>query len=992
MEGMPDSTGRVAVFARTRPLSAQECGDFVAVEMSPDSGQVSVVNDTSAVTSVLEGVVNPHHKASAEEDMHSTQEKVYRFDGAFPPETGQKDVFQSVGLPVLVDTMKGFNGTIMAYGQTGSGKTHSLLNADNDTELVGLLPRLVATLYVHARMDRKHRYTMEAAAFQVYNEQVDDLLAEDVAGGKGQNLTVSQGEVHGLTWQECGSPPDMIQAFQKARSGLHYAETKMNKASSRSHSIFQIKITRRKRRKLSSEGLGGKAGAKVKVVCGRLSVVDLAGSERVKKSGVTGSSFKEATNINRSLLELGNVIQALASKSPHVPFRNSKLTRILQGSVGGNCKTALLVCISPAQRNYSETISTLEFASRAMNVQVHAKVNEHMIEIDPEKLAADLNQEEDLPVMDEEMMKTYKENQEALARARESTQEKELQVQNLSKRIDKIQADFTQAREAAKNSMKDKEAAEEQTKKLVESLESTKKQHLEEKRKFEEGQKKLEIQIGRTEKQLRETTDKYEAAQVEIKSQRTKLASLSKRLIEVEQSSLEKEKLASKRINDLKTSKQVETQRLQTEIVALGEEKQQLQTHLTKLKTDIIQKETLKDELKTAMEELQQSNAHKQQQLDDSKTRYHNEIAAASSQIEALKADVLQKARQCEQEQRAIEEGRQAMAAAQRHAEDLERRVLDLSTDANGKSQVIANLQAQVSSLKQSTEQEHSLFEAAQHRAQQLQEETESLKHSVAEMNQEKQRILLDHERALAQRKQAQASELERANKHAAEAVHALEIRAENDLNKLRVKLEQAHREQEELQLRGAEAVEQAKQELLSEIERIELEKQELIKQKARQKLEHKVHERRLSTSYQAAGKAVQAQLRKKDEQMAALQARFDARESRREDVLLIAKQKRALRQAERRTEMFKKELARKDLELENLKSTVRIFGTKNETSQTRKPQQQFQSRPSTAASRDREHRSINQSPSQNQMDFAAAETTRRHKGPRPLPTPGASR
>merc|ERR1719181_1905248 len=125
---------------------------------------------------------------------------------------------------------------------------------------------------------------------------------------------------------------------------------------------------------------------KLSCMTARLSIVDLAGSERVKRSGVEGAQFKEATAINKSLLAFGNVVSALAARKAHVPVRDSKLTRILDGSMGGNCKTALLVCASPSMESANETLNTFEFASRAMRVQVNAKVNETVVEIDAKAL------------------------------------------------------------------------------------------------------------------------------------------------------------------------------------------------------------------------------------------------------------------------------------------------------------------------------------------------------------------------------------------------------------------------------------------------------------------------------------------------------------------------------------------------------------------------------------------------------------------------------
>ena len=282
-------------------------------------------------------------------------------------------------------------GCIFAYGQTGSGKTHSLLNAGSagDSSQAGIVPRLVANLYVAIASDPGGVYTVECAMFQVYNEQVDDLLGEGHRQGKGLNLAVHNGgEVAGLSWHKCASPDALLKLFARGRNNIVYAETKMNKASSRSHAVMQLKVMRRPRTAGGAQQAGG--AQKFQATLGKLSVVDLAGSERVKKSGVTGKGLKEAANINGSLLALGNVIQALASKKKHIPYRDSKLTRILQDSVGGNSKTTLLICLSPAMDSTSETISTLEFGSRAMSVELTATVNECQVVVDAEQLAADL--------------------------------------------------------------------------------------------------------------------------------------------------------------------------------------------------------------------------------------------------------------------------------------------------------------------------------------------------------------------------------------------------------------------------------------------------------------------------------------------------------------------------------------------------------------------------------------------------------------------------
>ena len=380
------ATGRVNVFSRVRPGVAREDGDAHCVSMNQDTNRCVVrLQDGDAVERVLAG-------GSAQV---KTIEKEYTFDGVFDPESTQKDVYEEVGKPVLKDVLMGYNGSILAYGQTGAGKTHSLLNSGMgidgkaDPKQAGLLPRLVAALFVHIGADVAHVYSVEASMLQIYNENIDCLLGADRERAQGLQVT-GKSEVRGLTWMPCKTPTDLLQCFQKGRNNLVYAETKMNKASSRSHAVFQIKVAKRPR---ASDAAAAKKGAKkveMKAVFGKLTVVDLAGSERIKKSGVVGQQLREATNINSSLLAFGNIVQALAEKKNFIPYRDSKLTRILEDSVGGNCKTSLLVCCSPSAESADETVSTLEFASRAARIEITATINEGVVSVDAASLVTDL--------------------------------------------------------------------------------------------------------------------------------------------------------------------------------------------------------------------------------------------------------------------------------------------------------------------------------------------------------------------------------------------------------------------------------------------------------------------------------------------------------------------------------------------------------------------------------------------------------------------------
>jgi len=406
-----NSTGnRVQVFARVRPVVAGERAQAVPwTQVSQATRAVHVLGENLEVQQFV-------------------------FDGVFPPEATQEDVFAEVGRPILCEGMEGFNGTIFAYGQTGSGKTHSLLHRGDEASENGLLPRLVQELFEGIAADPTSAYEVEAAAMQVYNESVDDLLHERHRTGGGHNLSVqSNGDVPGLTWEPCQTAEDLSESFARAHCNLVYVETKMNKASSRSHAILQIKITKR-----SQEGS----------MCGRLSIVDLAGSECVKKSGVEGVHFLEAAAINKSLLALGNMVSAMGAKKRHVPFRDSKLTQVLSPCIGDNCKTVLLLCASPSKEHAYETLSSLKFASRAMQIDVNARVN-RLLDIHTEsvlKQEAASHESEEQGTTSQKLATARITMSQAVARAEEA----DLKAALAEQRADQAQARFLLAEETIK--------------------------------------------------------------------------------------------------------------------------------------------------------------------------------------------------------------------------------------------------------------------------------------------------------------------------------------------------------------------------------------------------------------------------------------------------------------------------------------------------------------------------------------------------------------
>ena len=365
---MPPARGeRVHVFCRIRPSSEREHRAGIACTVS---GQTVSLAQTDRSTA-----------------------RIFDFDDVYGPAADQQAVYNDVGAPILDAVLQGYNGTVLAYGQTGTGKTHTLLNVGDEHADAGLVPRLVAALFVSIKCDVRHVYTVKASFAQIYNEQIDDLLKP-----KNANLRVkphgTAHEVEGLSATECRSASELLGLFDAGRRALVYAETKMNKHSSRSHAVLQIAVARRER---VLDGGSAAAGSRMATLTsGKLTIVDLAGSERVKRSGadedITGRRMREAININTSLLGLSNVMKALSTQAAYVPYRDSKLTHMLADALGGNCRTSLVVCASPAVADVSESLGTLEFGSRAMKVRTHAVVNQSEVTLDAAALAADLTE------------------------------------------------------------------------------------------------------------------------------------------------------------------------------------------------------------------------------------------------------------------------------------------------------------------------------------------------------------------------------------------------------------------------------------------------------------------------------------------------------------------------------------------------------------------------------------------------------------------------
>lgn len=297
------------------------------------------------------------------EDTVMIATKPYAFDRVFQSNTSQEQVYNDCAKKIVKDVLEGYNGTIFAYGQTSSGKTHTMEGKLHDPEGMGIIPRIVQDIfnYIYS-MDENLEFHIKVSYFEIYLDKIRDLL--DVSK---TNLSVHEDKnrvpyVKGCTERFVCSPDEVMDTIDEGKSNRHVAVTNMNEHSSRSHSIFLINV---KQENTQTE----------QKLSGKLYLVDLAGSEKVSKTGAEGAVLDEAKNINKSLSALGNVISALAEGSTYVPYRDSKMTRILQDSLGGNCRTTIVICCSPSSYNESETKSTLLFGQRAKTIKNTVCVN-----------------------------------------------------------------------------------------------------------------------------------------------------------------------------------------------------------------------------------------------------------------------------------------------------------------------------------------------------------------------------------------------------------------------------------------------------------------------------------------------------------------------------------------------------------------------------------------------------------------------------------------
>ncbi|CAN8287444.1 unnamed protein product [Cochlearia groenlandica] len=429
----------VQVLLRCRPFSEDE--------LRSNAPQVLTCNDFQREVAVSQNIAGKHI------------DRVFTFDKVFGPTAKQKDLYDQAVIPIVNEVLEGFNCTIFAYGQTGTGKTYTMEGECRRSKSgpsgglpaeAGVIPRAVKQIF-ETLEGQQAEYSVKVTFLELYNEEITDLLApEDISrvaaedkqkkplplmeDGKGGVL------VRGLEEEIVTSASEIFTLLERGSSKRRTAETFLNKQSSRSHSLFSITIHIRESTPEGEE----------LIKCGKLNLVDLAGSENISRSGARDGRAREAGEINKSLLTLGRVISALVEHLGHVPYRDSKLTRLLRDSLGGRTKTCIIATVSPAVHCLEETLSTLDYAHRAKHIRNKPEVNQKMMkstlikdlygEIERLKAEVYASREKNGVYMPKE--RYYQEESDKKAMA-EQIEQMGGQIENYQKKLEELQDKYT---------------------------------------------------------------------------------------------------------------------------------------------------------------------------------------------------------------------------------------------------------------------------------------------------------------------------------------------------------------------------------------------------------------------------------------------------------------------------------------------------------------------------------------------------------------------
>ncbi|XP_003389109.2 PREDICTED: kinesin-like protein KIF3A [Amphimedon queenslandica] len=573
----PEETDNVRVAVRSRPLSQSE-------RNNNHQSIVTVDQTRGEITIVL-----PDPKGMRE------PKKTFTFDSVFGADTTQADVYNETARPIVDAVLEGYNGTIFAYGQTGTGKTYTMAG-ENNPETRGIIPNSFAHIFgrIH-KCEGETKFLVRVSYLEIYNEEVRDLLnkksKEALKIRERPDVGVYVKDLLSFVVKDTEEMEKLMSIGNKNRA---FGATDMNERSSRSHTIFSITVEQ------SQMGPDKKEHVRM----GKLHLVDLAGSERLSKTGATGVRKDEAASINRSLTNLGIVISALVDdKSTHIPYRNSKLTRLLQDSLGGNSKTVMIANIGPADYNSDETLSTLRYADTAKRIKNKARINE-----DPKD------------AMLREFQKEIEKLKKMLAEEeREKEEEEGEEGEEGSIRRGSIKNKRKKKQDELSTSMSPREMAE-----LKKQIEEERKKLLTGKDVAKEEKEKMEQELEKKEEELAKAQEEQAELQKRLSDLESKVivggvnlleqTEKQEKLLEKSRKDLEKRKKKESILKEQLKQKEVERQDYQVKIANLQETRDVI-TH--ELKDTWKQLQSMKDELIAVQEEYQREKEYLLQDIRD---------------------------------------------------------------------------------------------------------------------------------------------------------------------------------------------------------------------------------------------------------------------------------------------------------------------------------------------------------------------------------------
>ncbi|KAM3341057.1 kinesin-like protein KIN-5D [Capsicum galapagoense] len=566
--------------------------------------------------------------------------KTFLFDKVCGPSSQQKDFYDQSVASLVQEALEGYTCTIFAYGQTGTGKTYTMEGEaikDKNGEFhknAGVIPRAVQDIFDILEL-QKAEYTMKVAYIEIYNEEITDLLSLDeesklidekqrkplalMEDGKGAVF------IRGVEELTVSTADEIYKLLEKGSANKHTAETLLNKQSNRSHSIFSITLHVKE---CTHEGLE-------LIKCGKLNLVDLAGSENILRSGAKEGRAREAGEINKSLLTLGRVINALVDHSGHVPYRDSKLTRFLRDSLGGKTKTCIIATVSPSIQCLEETLSTLEYANRAKQIKNRPEVNQKVtksalikdlyVEMDRLKQELHATREKNGIYIPQDRYLSEEATQKAIAEKLKST---ELDLESKNKKLIELQdrydyqrqltADLTEQLEITRSELKNVQA--EQAINDLEMKYTQAKETIQEK----------DYLVSNLIKSEKAMTDKALELRAEVENAESEMSSLFAK-IEKSNSREERNRILMQGFRN-KLTKQLEILKRNT-AVSVTKQEQQLNVILEDTQSFLATKRKATDELKAQLQKLKDKYGSDIQNLAAPAQELHENSQLAFSKV-----------------------------------------------------------------------------------------------------------------------------------------------------------------------------------------------------------------------------------------------------------------------------------------------------------------------------------------------------------------------